>query len=246
MWNLLISLAVGGAVFAGLFVPSWLRLGEAIVPAVFVALIAYFIFARRTFKKVEALFNAAMKALQAVPPRFELAVGILEQAYAYARQQIGVRTQVDAQLGVLYFLQKEFDKAVPYLQSSRGFGHWMATAMLAVVHYKRKHYDAMREAALIASKRGKKQSLAWALRAYLLAQTGDRDGAMAVLAEGIKKTDGDTKLNEFLLALQNNKKMKMRVYKEQWYQFHLERPPVQYQQVAMGGKVSKAARRGRW
>ena len=50
-----------------------------------------------------------------------------------------------------------------------------------------------------------------------------------------------------LLALQNNKRLKMRSYNEQWYQFHLERPPTKYQQQAfVGGKMGKAARRGRW
>ena len=55
------------------------------------------------------------------------------------------------------------------------------------------------------------------------------------------------KVKEALLAVQNGKKIKMKAYKEQWYQFHLERPPVDQQQAAfMQGKMGKMARRGRW
>ena len=70
--------------------------------------------------------------------------------------------------------------------------------------------------------------------------------ALQLLVQALKKVKDDPKLKEALLNVQNGKKIKMRGYKEQWYQFHLERPPAQYQQAPVGGKVSKAQRRGRW
>jgi hypothetical protein len=103
----------------------------------------------------------------------------------------------------------------------------------------------MKKVLEVVTKRGKKQGLAWCLRAYLLCQINERDEAVRVLIEGIKKTNDDPKVKDALLALQNGKKIKMRAYKEQWYQFHLERPPALVAQ-GMPTKLSKVARRGRW
>ncbi|MBI3178532.1 MAG: hypothetical protein HYZ27_02655 [Deltaproteobacteria bacterium] len=247
MRNIVLALGAGVVVFAIFFVPGILRLGEAIPPGVLGAMVAYFFLARRTFRKVEAVFNDAAKSLQSMPPKFDLAIGTLEKGYAHAREQIGVRSQVDAQIGVIYFLRQDFNKALPYLQRSVGFGHWVAGAMLAVVYYKKKNHDEMRKTLKIVVRRGKKQALVWCLYAYLLIQLGLREEAQRVLVEGVRKTKGDAKVKDALLDVQNNRKIRMRTFKEQWYQFHLERPPVEYQQSFVpGGKVSKAARRGRW
>lgn len=247
MINLIYSFLVGLAVWAILFVPGLLRLGEAVVPGVLGLVITYFLLARRTFKKVENIFNEAVAAMSSMPPKFDLAIKTMEKAYAFNRQQIGVHSQVDAQIGVTLFLQQEFTKALPYLERSKGFGHWLAAAMLAVVYYKKKNQEDMKKTLELVTSRAKKQSLAWCLRAYLLSQIGEQEAAMRVLAEGVKKTKNDAKVEEALLAVQNNRKIKMKAFKEQWYQFHLEKPPVEYQQMAMGGgKITKSMRRGRW
>ncbi len=247
MRNIFLSLGAGVAVFAVFYVPGILRLGEAIPPGVLGLMVAYFLLARRTFRKVEAMFNDAAKSLQSMPPKFDLAISTLEKAYPYGREQLGVKSQVDAQIGVIHFLRQDFTKALPYLESSLGFGHWVAGAMLAVVHYKKKNHDEMRRVLKIVARRGKKQALVWCLHAYLLLQLGLRDEAQGVLIEGVRKTKGEAKVKDALLDVQNNRKIRMRAFKEQWYQFHLERPPVEYQQTFVpGGKMSKAARRGRW
>ncbi|MBI5509323.1 MAG: hypothetical protein HY903_11275 [Deltaproteobacteria bacterium] len=246
MRNIMMALGIGVLVFAALFVPGLLRLGESIVPGALATLVAYFVLARRSFKTVETIFNEAAKSLTSMPPKFDLAIGTMEKAYALAPYQIGIRSQVDAQIGVIYFLQQEFNKATPYLQRALGFGHWIAGAMLGVVYYKRKDHAEMKKTFDIVIKRAKDQGLAWTLYAYLLCQIGEREAAQKLLAEAVKKTKNDDKVKEALLAVQNDKKIKMKAYKEQWYQFHLERPPMDYQQVAIGGRMSKAMRRGRW
>ena len=246
MLNIVFAFLAGSAMFSILYFPGLLNFGESVVPAVLVILATYFVLARRTFKRVEAIFAQAGKSLQTQPPKFVHAIQQMESAYALAGRQIGIRTQVDAQIGVVYFLQKEFSKALPYLERSLGFGHWLANAMLAVIYYKKKKTEEMYKTLEVVTKRGKKQSLAWNLRAYLLCQTGKKDEAQTILLDGLKKTKADPKIQEALLALQNGKKIKMRGYKEQWYQFHLERPPMQYQQQMMPTKMGKAGRRGRW
>jgi len=246
MLNILIALAAGAVATGILFASGLLGLGAAIVPSVLVVLAVYYLLARRSFKQLESIFNRAIKQAQSQPPKLDLAIKTLEEGYPLGRYQIGVKSQVDSQIGSLYFLQKEFKKAQPYLERSAGFGHWIGTAMLAVIHYKRKNPEEMKKTLEVVTKRGKKQSLAWTLRAYLLCQIGERDAAQQVLIDGLKKTSDDPKVKDALLAVQNGKKIKMRSYKEQWYQFHLERPPAQMMQQQVPMRVGKIARRGRW
>jgi tetratricopeptide (TPR) repeat protein len=247
MRNLLTAVAIGVAIFALLFLPGILNAPESTAPAVLGIAIAYFVLARRTFKQAESLFNEAARALQSMPPKLDLAIATLEKGYALGKVQFGVKSQIDTQIGIIHFLQQDFNKAMPYLKRSLGFGHWMGGAMLAVIYYKKKDNEQMRATFDTVIKRAKGQGLAWNLYAYLLAQIGDTDAAQKVLVSALKKTKNDPKVKESLLALQNGKKIKMRGYKEQWYQFHLERPPVdQQQQYILGGRASRLARRGRW
>ena len=247
MRNLAMALAIGALVFAALFVPSFLKLGEALVPAVITAVIAYIFFARRTYRQLEGVFSEGMQALQSMPPRPDLAIATMEKAYKLTSQQFGLRSQVDTQIGVIYFVQQEFNKALPYLKRSTMFGHWMGGAMLAVIYYKKKDHVEMRKTMDVVTRRAKKQGLAWNLYAYLLVQIGDTTAAQKALAEGTKHVKDDPRVQDSLLALQNGKKLKMRAYKDQWYQFHLERPPTDYQQKGVpGGRMGKIARRGRW
>ena len=246
MRNVLYALGAGLTIFALLYLPGLLRMGESAVPGVLTVFIAYFILAKATFKKVEAVLTEAASYLHQMPPKVELAISTMEKALVYAPHQYGVQSQVDNQIGTLYFVQKQFNKALPYLERSLNFGHWMGGSMLGVIYYKKKNHEKMKATFQTVLKRAKKQGLVWNLYAYLLCQIGDRDQAQAILIEALKKTKDDPKVKDALQALQNGKKIKMKVYKEQWYGFHLESPPKQHQQMQVGGKMSKAARRGRW
>jgi len=245
MRNLGLALLAGAIVFALLFVTGLLSAFEAIAPGVITVFVSYFVLMRRTLKRVEAVFTEASKALASAPPKLDLAIATLEKAYVFGVWQFGVRSQVDTQIGVIHFLQQDFKKAQPFLERSLGIGYWLGGAMLGVIYYKRKDHDAMRKTFDLVIKRAKGQGLAWTLYAYLLTQVGDREAAQGLLATAVKKTKNDAKVQEALLAVQNGKKINMRTYKEQWYQFHLERPPAQ-QAFMPGGRMSKIERRGRW
>ncbi|MEE2960974.1 MAG: hypothetical protein VYA34_09540 [Myxococcota bacterium] len=246
MRNLIKALVVGILVCLVLYLPELLSLSESVVPGVLGVMITYFILARGTFKKAESTFTDSMQYLQKAPPRFDLAIQQMEAARPLGRDQFGIDSQIDSQIGVLYFLQKQYNQAVPYLERSLGFGHWMGGAMLGVIHYKKKNHDEMKKTFEVLTKKAKKQSLVWNLYAYLLCQIGEQDKAQALLVRALKPTKDDPKVKESLTSLQNGKKIKMKAYKEQWYQFHLENPPKQYQQTPVGGKMSRAAVKGRW
>lgn len=245
MWNMLYALAASAALFLLIGATSLLSWYEASLPAFLLAIATYFVLARRSFKALEKIFNGCNIYLSTPPPRFDMAIAQLEKAYALTSVQFGVRSQVDTQIGVIYFIKQDFSKALPFLKRALFFGHWLGTAMLAVIYYKKKDNDEMRKTLEALQRRAGKSGLAWSLHAYLLQQIGDREGSQKVLTLAIKKITDDPRLREALLAIQNGKKIKMRGYKEQWYQFHLERPPTEHPQ-GLTPKISRSARRGRW
>lgn len=249
MFNLIFALVTGLTVGTSLRLSGWLSFGEASVPAILAAIISYILFAKSTFRKFERVMGEAAQMLQSMPPKVEQAITVMQKAYALARFQFGIRSQVDTQIGVAYFLKQEFSRAQPYLSRSLLYGHWMGGAMLGVIQYKKRDYDGMRKTFGVITRRAKKQSLVWSLYAYLLVQMGDRAQAQAVLGEGVTRCPDDPRIRDALTSLENGKRIKMKAYKEQWYQFHLERPPAIYQQAAQGGgrqRISRSARRGRW
>ena len=248
MLNLLYALAAGTLVTAALRLSHLLSFAEAVVPGVLVALVAYVVLARRTFAKLQQVMQQAGQYLQTAPPKIPLAAQALQAGYPLAREQFGVRSQLDAQLGVMYFLTREFAKAQPLLARAYMWTPWNVGAMLGVLYYKKKDHAAMKRAFDVVLRKGRNQGLAYNLYAYLLQQIGEREAAQKILVRGVAQVkDSDPRVNEALLALQNGKKFKMRAYREQWYQFHLENPPATYQQAPVGQqRMGRLARRGRW
>lgn len=246
MYNALIALALGLAVSAILTLTHLLSPYEASLPGFLVLVVAYIYLARRTFGQMEGILRQSAAVLQRQPPQIDRATAIMREAYPLGRWQFGVRTQIDAQLGMLLFLTRDFKNAQPLLARAYLLSPWLAGAMLAVIQYKQKDPPGMRKTMNVVTRKAKKQGLAWNLYAYMLNQLGDKEAAMRVLAEGAKHTLDDARVKESLLALQNGKKMKMRAYREQWYQFHLERPPIVRQESQAMGRGMRQAQRGRW
>lgn len=239
MYNILLSLLAGVATFSLLYFTRLLSLGEAIVPSIIVFGVTMFMLGRRIFKQLEPLFERVGKELQ--QQRFDPAIAVLKSGYPLGKWQFGVPTQLDSQIGMILYLRKDFSAAIPYLSRSKRMGHWLGVAMLAVAYYKKKDMARMHEAFETLASRAKKQGLAWNLYAYCLTQLGKNEEAQAVLVRGDTATKDDKRVKDNLLALQNGKKMKMRGYAEQWYQFHLDAPP----QMMMDGRSQFSARRRR-
>jgi len=226
MLTIIIAVAAALATFA--LVTVLFSAIAAILPAIAVFGVTYFLIARRLQKGMEALIMRAQGELQ--KGRFDAAIGIFETIKArYGRWQLFTSSMIDGQIGGIYYVRQDFDKAKPYLE--RAFvRHWVARAMLAVICFKKRDYKAMDKNFEKAAAYSPKQGLLWSLWAYCHYRLGHVDRAIAILLEGKKKLgDADSKLNANLLSLQNEKKMKMRGYGEQWYQFMLEMPPQMVQ-----------------
>ena len=132
MYNILISAAVTLAVFAILLLvklPWWgaLLIALAVFSGVFILL------SRRTMKQVMAIIEAAGKDLQG--QRFEKAIRELKDALEYGKWQVYVEGQLNSQIGMIYYMKRDFSNAFPYLEKSF-FKNWAAMGMLAICYMK--------------------------------------------------------------------------------------------------------------
>ncbi len=180
-------------------------------------------------------------AKAAMEGHFDRAVEILKRGFIFEKWQIGVTTMLNARIGMLLYMRWMLLKrgglteAIPYLEKSRVKGRkakllaalWPAWAMLAVAYYKGKK-DLGRALAVLEDTVlvSKKEGLLWSLYAWILWKEKRRDDAINVLARAKDALPDDKRVAENLKALQNNKKMRMKDYGEQWYQFGLETPKM--------------------
>lgn len=240
MINLLISVLLGGVALTG--AGFWVGWFAGIFPGVAVMGVSFFLLARRTNKQLEAQMPGVQKAIMA--RKFDEAIRTLEAMRPLGRWQFLVSSALDAQIGmILYAYKQKPDEARPYLEKAF-MKQWQAQAMLGAGHYKKKNWDKVEETFKAVTKSNKKVGMLWATWAWTHWKRGNKDQAIDILARGLKKMPDDEKLKTNLLNLQNNRKLKMKVYAEEWWALLLERPPVQMQQQ-MGGGGGKQRRRRR-
>lgn len=240
MGVLLMALAIGVGTGAVCF--AFLEPIEAIFPALAVFGLSYFLLARRIAKQLQAGMEAVQKEMMKGQNHIDRAIQLLEALKVkFGKLQFFASSSIDAQIGTIYFMKQDFEKAKPYLE--RSFVRvWHARTMLAVLLAKKKDYVKMDQVMEQAAKYSGKQGLMWSIWAYLHWKAGEKEKAIQVLLRGQEALkDADPHLAANLLALQNGKKMKMKPYGDQWYQFHLEQHP-QVRQAQRGGHVRFARR----
>jgi len=220
MINFLISIAVGLVVFVGFqFFFSWYA---SILPGVIAFAIVYVVLAQRAMKQVAAISERAQRELQGQRP--DRALETFRSGLALGKKQFLVGPLMHANIGMLLYVQKKFDEARPHLE--KGYPrNYVSRAMLACYFFKKQDWARMEKEFETAVKYGKKDGLIWSVYAYTLVQSGQKEKALQVLGRGVQRNPSDERLKANLLALQNNKRMKMRAYGPQFYQFHLEPPP---------------------
>lgn len=253
MYNIIISAVLALLTYAVLAFAAHLSWWIAFIAAVAVMLACFVLISRIIMKKVEAILSGAMKDLQTqrVTSKemqvqlVDRAIKELHEALKYEKWQIYVGGQVNASIGMLYYIKRDFNSAFPYLQKGF-FKNWVTMGMLGVYYLKKNKPEKMKETFEKAVLGSPKESLLWALYGYCLCEAGDQTKAREVLEKGLKKIPGDEQLTANLALLKEGKKMKMTGYGEMWYQFHLENAAtIQKQQMATmtGGMRRKVVRR---
>lgn len=238
MYNLLIALGISLALFGvGWGVAGWIA---GFVPAILAFGVAYFLLARRTGQKLEAVMATAMQHFQA--GRAEKGRKVIEGAFALGKWQFLVEGQIHAQLGVLDYMQRKFGPARTHL-SKAWSRNWQAHAFLAAIDYREKKLDDALERLEKTTGAAGKESLFWGLYAWIALESGDRERALKVLAQGIDKTKGSKQLSELADQIRNKKKLKMKVLGQGWYQFFPEQMP-RSMMMQMGAQTQNRRRGG--
>ncbi len=228
MWNLLISVAIAVAVALGVGLGTSFGWAAAIAPAFIALIAAYFVLARRSMKQLGALMEAVQREMQkeAQTRRFEKSIEKLRSGFALARWQFLVGSQLHGHIGVLQYMQRNYEAALPHLEKSFA-RHWVARGCLAALRYQRKDVAGARAAFEAAVRDNKKEGVLWAAYAWVLEKEGAHEDAITVLGRAVKQNPSDDKLKACQQALQNGKKLKLgTLYEEQWFQFLLEAPPT--------------------
>jgi len=238
MYNLLISLGAAAVVLIALLLATGLPGWAPPLAALPVFAASYFLIARFVLKKVNAIMEAAGRDLQG--QRIEKAIRTLQEALKLGPWQFSVTGQIHSQIGMIYYLKRDFSNAFPHLEKSF-VKNWIAMGMLAVSYMKRNKKDKMTATFEKAVQWSPKESLLWNLYAYCLNENGDAEKAVQVLEKGLKKLPGDERIKTNLECLREGKKMKMKGFGDMWLQFHLERQSVvmKQQAAAMGGMARR-------
>jgi tetratricopeptide (TPR) repeat protein len=241
MYNLLISLAIGVAVAAGIRFGTDFGWAAAVFPGVVATAVAYVLLVRRILKRMERLMDAMQKDVQA--RKLDKAVQTLQGGFTLAPWQFLVASQLHSNIGVLHYLNEDYDAALPHLEKSFS-KHWIARGMLGALRYRRKDVAGARKVLDDAVKTNRKEGVLWATYAWVLEKEGQHDEAIALLSRGVQANPTDDKLKASLQALQNGKKLKLgKLYEEQWFQFRLETPPTQL--IGPGFRGNRRALYGR-
>lgn len=236
MYNLLISLAVGIAAAAALALGTEFGIAAAIFPGFLAAVIVYFLLARRSWKQLEAIFAAMQREVQS--QKLDKAVQTLQGGFALAPWQFLVAAQLHSNIGILLYLKKDEEAALPHLEKSFT-RNWIARGMLGVLRYRRRDVEGMKKVFEEAVKAAKKEGVLWSTYAWLLEKEGRHEEAIRVLGRAVAANPSDEKLKASLQALQNGKRLKLgKLYQEQWFQFRLEQPPPEF-----GGAGFRGGRR---
>jgi len=237
--NLLLGL---GAALAVILLSSLLSIKLWIsLPLGILAGAALFIWqGRKVQQELEKIFTRAGELMK--KQQFDKAIEVMKEGYQFSTRQFLVKGSIDGQIGVVQYLRKKNEEAEPLLKSA-SMQHYIAKAMLGIIQWKRGEKKAAKETFSLALKTGKKESLLYAVYAYVLMEMGERDKAIEVLNQGLGICKGDERLITNRNLLQNGKALKMKVYGEQWYQFLLERPMLR-QEPPPFARVSRKALRG--
>lgn len=221
---IILALALLSATLVFVAVAAIFSVIAAIIPAFLMLMVVYFVIARRIAKQMETAMLGAQSEMQ--KGRIDRGIAMLEDVKRrYGYWQFFTKSSIDGQIGSIYYLKQEFDRAKPYLEKAF-VRHWLAKGMLGVLYFKKKEFAQMDKVLDAAVRYSSKQGLLWSLWSYCHWKAGHNDKAIEILLRAQKKLgQADERLTANLENLQNNKKMKMRGYGEQWYQFHLEMSP---------------------
>jgi len=254
--NLLIS--VGSAVLVGLI--TYLLLGSGIaasIPAVLVFGISFFLIARSVGGRVTNEMNMMVPMLQNRKIK-EAEAHLLVLKGRYGKWQFLLKGQLDAQRGMIRYMQMKYDDALPLLEKGK-FRNWAALVSIGCIHHRKGKKELTWTYLDKASRAAPKEPMVYVIWATLLTRDGQRPKALEVLAGCQKSLPDNALINDLKKTIANRKKIDPKRFPQSWYQFFPEDMMKQMVRGRRGGpgenvvyqaaphpspKVSKKMRRG--
>ncbi len=237
--GILTAIFVAVGMTLGLHVTAWISIPFGLI----CGFIIFFWQGRKVQAMMEELQTQMQKELQA--QKIDRAIETLKQGFAFEKRHIFVGSQLHSLIGSLYYIKKDHENALVHLQKGF-FKNYMGQCMMGAIYHKRKDLENMKKVMDNTISTNKKESFCYGVYAWLLIQNKEKERAIEILQQGLKKLPDDEKLQTNLALLQNNKKLKMKVYGDIWVQLMLERPPRIMQEQPRHMRMSrKAMFRGR-
>lgn len=218
MYNLLVSLGLALVTFV--VVALILRPVAGVVPALLVFGVAFFLLTRRVGRRVNAEMEPLLGMLQAqqIDRAREHLEGIKRR---WGPWQFLLAGQIDAQLGMLDYVQMKWDEALPKLQAGR-FRNGQAQVAIGAIHHRRGELEAAWRELESAVKTSPKDVVVYLVYATLLARSGERNRALEVLGRGLQVLPDSEILQQTQKDLANKRRLRTDRYPESWYQFFPE------------------------
>lgn len=219
MINIGISVALSVVVFlaVGLGLGAWIA---AVVPALIVLGVALYLLTQRTSRMVEPQLAVVTGLLQ--ERKVDEAKVILERLKVeHGQWQVLLAGQLDAQIGMIDYIQMKFDEARPRLEN----GKWrnaMALALLGCIAWRKGEKDAAFARLDEAIDASPKEAMLYAVRATLQHEAGRDADALTGLTKGLEQAPKDEWLTSIRNLIANKQKLDTKAYPQQWFQFFPE------------------------
>jgi tetratricopeptide (TPR) repeat protein len=227
VYSLLIAFGAGALVFvagAAAFGPF-----AGILPGLLVFVVAQFLLGRWSS-------TAIQRELASVEPllrerKLDEAVALLRKVQqTWGRWQYLLDAQVEAQLGILDYLQMKLDEARPKLEAGgKGPFTWtafgrnpLALSMLACIHWRQGRKDDAWKAFDQASEASSTDPTLYQVWATLLSRDGKRTEALQAVAKGLVAHPKHAALTELQGKLANDKRVDPRDFGQAWFQYFPE------------------------
>jgi tetratricopeptide (TPR) repeat protein len=220
MYTIFVSLFAGALVGVIIKLSGTIHsIAGAILPAILVAFAAGILVFRRVSTRITPIVEEAQQHMQGRRP--EMALKSLRNGLRWTKWHPLLEPQLRTQIGILLYLQKQYDEALPEL--ARGTKQqWESRAYLGALYFKRREEAPMVKAFEEGVKAGEKDEFFWSLYAYCLNAQGKKTEAEAVLRRGLEKLPGNARLQDAIEAVKTNDKLKMQKFGDRWAMFQLE------------------------
>ena len=218
MYNVALSILAGLVTF--LVLSLWLGPIPAVVPGLIVLAVTLFLLARRVGRQVEAEMAALVPLMQARKVE-EARAHLTRMKQTYGPWQLMLGGQIDAQLGMIDYLEMKFDEALPKLQAGR-FQNWTALACIGCIHWRKGEKDAAWTAFEEAHATSPKDPMLYLVWSTLLSRDGKRTEALQALDQGLKAMPENQTLLNLQKTIANKKQVSTKHFPQTWYQFFPE------------------------